>query len=253
MWKISSASVSSPFTSALLSAFFSRCSKNSHDFFGLRVQPLYLRVALRILQQVQQKLARLFRPPALRGASHLGLGVAADAAVKVAEGDGLLLFQHVLEVLFRLLEGHVADGVGGDAGVLEVDAQVGPRRLARLCAVLRVPRVLDHRSGAAASLGEKPRSARARLRWRRRWERRSCSTCCPRWRAWGSQTRSQSPRTSSCPRTPATTSACRGCARAACAAPTRASAWAWCTKARRAGRGRSRRPTRTCFSCSAGG
>lgn len=84
----------------------------------------HLGVALGVLKQVKEELARLLWPAALRGTRHLGLCVAADAAVEIAERDSLLVLKHILQVLFRLLERHVADGIRSDARVLEVHTQI---------------------------------------------------------------------------------------------------------------------------------
>ena len=71
----------------------------------------HLSVALCVLQQVEEELAALLGPAALRRPGHLRLGVPADAAIEEAEGDGLLVRDDVLQVLLGLLQAHVLDGL----------------------------------------------------------------------------------------------------------------------------------------------
>ena len=137
----------------------------------------HLSIALGILEQVEQEFDRLRRPAALGGRRArrvLRLRMPADAAVEEAERHRLLLLQHVLEVALRLLERHRADSGGGDAGVLEVDAQVAAARLARLGRVLRLARILDHGwqttrlAAHKATTSAKPTYPR-RARWTHPW------------------------------------------------------------------------------------
>ena len=91
----------------------------------VRVQSLVLGVALRVLEQLEEELSGLERPPALGGAVDLGLGVAADTSHEPPEGDDLLVTNHVLEILGGAVERHRLDGLGCLASVLEVNPQVG--------------------------------------------------------------------------------------------------------------------------------
>jgi len=75
----------------------------------LRVQVLRVRIALSILQKIQKETARLLRPSALRNTILLGLGVSAHASLVHAERNGVLVSQHVPQVLLRLAESHAFD------------------------------------------------------------------------------------------------------------------------------------------------
>mmetsp|Transcript_42921 Transcript_42921/g.100604 ORF Transcript_42921/g.100604 Transcript_42921/m.100604 type:complete len:222 (+) Transcript_42921:251-916(+) len=92
------------------------------DFEVLRVEALHLRIALGVLQQVQQELAALLRPAALCSVGHLRLRVPAHAPIEEAERDGLLVLNDIFQVLLRLLHLHLSDRRGSDARVLEVHA-----------------------------------------------------------------------------------------------------------------------------------
>mmetsp|Transcript_10400 Transcript_10400/g.22073 ORF Transcript_10400/g.22073 Transcript_10400/m.22073 type:complete len:215 (+) Transcript_10400:110-754(+) len=94
------------------------------DLEVVGVEALNLSIALSVLEQVKQELAALLGPAALSGIRHLRLRVPADAAVEEAEGDGLLVLEHVLQVLLRLLQLHLLDRSRGDARILEVNTQV---------------------------------------------------------------------------------------------------------------------------------
>ncbi len=91
----------------------------------------HLRVALRVLQQVEQELARLDGPAALAGGGVLVLGLccAANAACEAPERNTALARHHVLQVALRLAQVHPANGEGRLPSVLEVTAQVRPTGL----------------------------------------------------------------------------------------------------------------------------
>ena len=105
----------------------------------------HLSVALSVLEQPQDELARLGRPAGLAVSRTLVLGLrgATDATAEAAEGDRALVLQHVLQVLLGGLERALLEGERCFACVFEVHAQVRPACLARLGAVLRLTRVLD--------------------------------------------------------------------------------------------------------------
>ena len=97
---------------------------NMFDDQVVGVESLVLGVALRVLQELQQELGGLERPPALGGAVDLGLGVTAYTSHEPPEGDDLLVRDHVLQILGGAVQGHGLDGLGCLPGVLEVDPQV---------------------------------------------------------------------------------------------------------------------------------
>eukprot|EP00972_Heterocapsa_arctica_P056461 8330971-Heterocapsa_arctica.AAC.1 len=66
------------------------------DVQVVRVQVLELGVALGVLQEAEEDLARLHRPAALGHLELLGLRRAADAARVLAEGHAALLLADVL-------------------------------------------------------------------------------------------------------------------------------------------------------------
>mmetsp|Transcript_32591 Transcript_32591/g.81038 ORF Transcript_32591/g.81038 Transcript_32591/m.81038 type:complete len:260 (-) Transcript_32591:41-820(-) len=124
-----------------------RVHLNVGDLELVDVEALDLRVALGVAEQVEQEHNALLRPARLAGRRErevLRLRSAPDATVEVGEGDRLLVVEHVLEVLLRLLERHATDRLRGLVRVLEVHVQVRAARLARLSRVLRLPRVLAH-------------------------------------------------------------------------------------------------------------
>jgi hypothetical protein len=77
-------------------------------------EPTYLCVALCILEQVQQELARLLGPPPLPVAlAHvLGLRRPPDASAEPPEGDHLLVGDNILQIGLGPDQGHVLDGLG---------------------------------------------------------------------------------------------------------------------------------------------
>jgi len=88
------------------------------------VQSLVLRVALGVLEHVEEELAGLERPTSLTGAVDGGLSVATNTTHKPPEGDDLLLGDDVLQVGLGPVEGHLLDGLGRLPGVLEVAPEV---------------------------------------------------------------------------------------------------------------------------------
>ena len=110
----------------------------------VRVQSLVLGVALRVLEELQQELGGLERPPALGGPVHLGLGVTADSPHEPPEGDDLLVGHNILQILRGAVERHRLDGLGCLAGVLEVNPQVGALGLGGLGGVVRLNSVTSH-------------------------------------------------------------------------------------------------------------
>ena len=110
----------------------------------VRVQSLVLGVALRVLQELQQELGGLERPPALGSSVHLGLGVTANSSHEPPEGDDLLVSHDVLQILGGAVQGHGLDGLGCLAGVLEVNPQVGALGLSGLGGIVRLAGVTSH-------------------------------------------------------------------------------------------------------------
>lgn len=92
-------------------------------------------IALGVLQQTQNVLNALAWPASLCGSEGLGLGGATNASSESAEGDGLLVLENVLQVLFSALQVHAANGHGGLTRVLEVDAEGNASGLGRLVLV----------------------------------------------------------------------------------------------------------------------
>mmetsp|Transcript_22790 Transcript_22790/g.49963 ORF Transcript_22790/g.49963 Transcript_22790/m.49963 type:complete len:209 (-) Transcript_22790:26-652(-) len=113
---------------------------------GVDVQTLHLGVALGVLEETQEELARLGRPAglAVSAALVLGLRSAANATAEATEGDGALVIDNVLQVLLGDVQGHLADGHGRLTRVLEVNTEVGPPSLARLGGVVGLLGVLNH-------------------------------------------------------------------------------------------------------------
>ena len=77
----------------------------------VRIQTLELSITLRVLQQLQQELARLERPSSLAGSVRLGLGVATNTSHEPPEGNNLLVGDHVLQILVGAVQGHLLDGL----------------------------------------------------------------------------------------------------------------------------------------------
>lgn len=93
------------------------------------VEPLRLRVGLRVLQQAQQELAALLRPaPDWRG-HVLALRMPLDAQLETHEGDDLLLLDDVVQVLLRAGQLHVLDRSSRLPRVLETHAQIAAASL----------------------------------------------------------------------------------------------------------------------------
>mmetsp|Transcript_23042 Transcript_23042/g.27851 ORF Transcript_23042/g.27851 Transcript_23042/m.27851 type:complete len:221 (+) Transcript_23042:54-716(+) len=113
---------------------------------SLDVQALHLSVALRVLQQVEQELARLSWPATLSvGATGiLCLCGTANSTAETTESNSLLVCDDVLKVLLGPGEVHLLQGHGGLTSVLKVHTQVRTPCLAGLGGVLRFPSVLNH-------------------------------------------------------------------------------------------------------------
>lgn len=91
---------------------------NVFDDKSVDVKALVVSIGLCVLEQLQQELCRLLRPPALSGSPLLGLRAAADAAVETPERHALLLHGHVLQELERPPQRHLLDGLGRFSRVL---------------------------------------------------------------------------------------------------------------------------------------
>lgn len=90
-----------------------------------RIQPLRIRIRLRILQQAQQEFGRLLGPARLAHAELLALRGAPRGSGVAAHGHGFLVLEHVAQVGEGAVELPAVDGLRGFAGVFEGDAEVG--------------------------------------------------------------------------------------------------------------------------------
>ncbi len=86
----------------------------------------HLGIGLGVGQQIQEEAARLLGPAALatRVLVLLGLGLAANAGGEVTEGHNVLVRNHIVQVLLRLLEALALDGIARLNRVLKVNAEV---------------------------------------------------------------------------------------------------------------------------------
>ena len=98
----------------------------------LHVQTLRLSVGLQVVQKDQEELAGSLGPSALvsRSLNGVRLGVTADTTVEAGERHGLLVGNHVVEVLLGLEQRHVLDSSAHLVSVLEVHSQVRATGLA---------------------------------------------------------------------------------------------------------------------------
>ena len=96
----------------------------------LHVQTLRLSVGLQVVQKDQEELAGSLGPSALvsRSLNGVRLGVTADTTA--GERHGLLVGNHVVEVLLGLEQRHVLDSSAHLVSVLEVHSQVRATGLA---------------------------------------------------------------------------------------------------------------------------
>ena len=106
-------------------------NNNVADNQCLSVHILCLSVRLSILQQVTQKLDRLDRPATLRRTQVVYLRSTTDTTIKAAEGNSLLVLEHIVKVFISLLERHASHSGSGLTRVLEVNTEVGATRLGR--------------------------------------------------------------------------------------------------------------------------
>ena len=88
------------------------------DNEGVGVEALELSVALRVLEESEDKLGTLGRPATLGNTPLLALGLASNATVETSEGDNLLLGLDVLEELLGTAKVHALDGTDGLTRVL---------------------------------------------------------------------------------------------------------------------------------------
>merc|ERR1719247_2109014 len=109
----------------------------------LGVEVLRLRVRLRVLQQADEHLHALLRPPTLRVLELVALRRAADAAAVAAERNDALLLEHRLKVRHGLGELHALHRLAAVVHVLVVRRQVHRRGLRRPARVLGLRAVLD--------------------------------------------------------------------------------------------------------------
>lgn len=107
-------------------------NNNVADNKGLDVQTAGLGVSLGVLKKAKQELDRLDGPATLGGLEVVDLGSAAYTTVEAAEGNGLLVLDHIVQVSVSLLELHAADGSSSLTRVLEVNTKIGATRLGSL-------------------------------------------------------------------------------------------------------------------------
>ena len=93
-----------------------------------RIQPLRIRIRLRILQQAQQKLRGFLGPARLAHAELFPLCGAPGGSGVAAHGHGFLVLEHVAQVGEGAVELPAVDRLGGFACVFEGDAEVGASR-----------------------------------------------------------------------------------------------------------------------------
>merc|ERR1719336_1452672 len=117
------------------------------------VEVLELGVALGVPEQVEEDLAGLHRPAALCDAPLEGVRLPAlpDSALELAEGNALLLLQHVPKILLSALQRPALDGLCTLIGILEVHAEVDAHGLAGLAGIAGLAGVLDHRAASWAA------------------------------------------------------------------------------------------------------
>lgn len=111
---------------------------------AIDIESFVIGITLCIFQKLQQKFCRLLGPATLRSAKLFGLSAPADATVEPTERYALLVLDDVLQVLLRSPQGHTFDSTRRLMGVLEVHAQIGAARFARLGLVDRLVGVTTH-------------------------------------------------------------------------------------------------------------
>lgn len=102
------------------------------DNEGTGVEALGVGVGLGVLEEGEKVLSRLYGPASAGDTKLLALGSAAGTAGVAAHGDSLVVALDVLEELKSTLELPAVDGLGGLAGVLERDTEVGTAGAGRL-------------------------------------------------------------------------------------------------------------------------
>lgn len=102
------------------------------DNEGTGVEALGVGVGLSVLQETEQELGGLDGPSSAGDTELLALGSAASATGISSHGDGLLVLLDVLEELDSSLQLPAVDGLGGLAGVLERNSEVGTAGAGRL-------------------------------------------------------------------------------------------------------------------------
>jgi len=117
------------------------------------VETLGVGVGLGVLEETEDELGALDGPAGLGDTKLLALGGAASRAGVAAHGDGLLVLLDVLEEGDGALELPAVDGLGGLAGVLEGDAEVGTAGAGRLGGLDLGGGVADHGDGAVRLVG----------------------------------------------------------------------------------------------------
>jgi hypothetical protein len=92
------------------------------------VETLGIGVGLGVLEETEEELGGLDGPAGTGDTELLALRGPANAAAVASHGDGLLLLKDVLEELLGAGELPAVDGLGGLAGVLEGNTEVGAAR-----------------------------------------------------------------------------------------------------------------------------
>ena len=101
------------------------------DLEILHVKTLGFTVSLEVVEEDKEELASSFGPSALitRSLDKMTLGMTTNTTVVTSKGDGLLVGNNVVKILFSLDQRHVSNGTTHFTSVLEVDCEVGTTSL----------------------------------------------------------------------------------------------------------------------------
>jgi hypothetical protein len=119
------------------------------DDEGAGIETLGVGVGLGVLEETEEELSRLDGPAGPGDTELLALSGTASATGVSSHGDSLLVLLDVLEEGHGTLELPAVDGLGGLAGVLEGDTEVGTAGAGRLGGLDLSRCVSDHLDGFA--------------------------------------------------------------------------------------------------------
>ncbi len=88
------------------------------------IQALEFSITFSILQELEQKLGTLLRPPSLGGPELFGLSLPAHASTEPAEGYNFLFVYYILQIAIGPFQVHVFHSLGSFPCVFEVDSQI---------------------------------------------------------------------------------------------------------------------------------